>query len=100
MVKEVKKTPAKRGMIKAPKPVAAKKTKPVIGPPKFLAEFFDRADKEMAELSIAQLYKLIDMELAAQKRPTVLTRLHRRLNTQRMHAERDLLKAGKTAWRV
>ena len=54
----------------------------------------------MAKFTVKELYELIDLELKGEKRPTVLTRLHRRLNTQRMHAERENLAAKKTVWRV
>lgn len=73
---------------------------PSWNPKKFLAEFFQRADTEMAGLTIRQLYTLIDLELAGDARQTVLTRLHRRLCTRRTRAERARLQKEVRSWRA
>lgn len=68
----------------------------------FLENFWNgnTADKTMSKLTIKELNKLIDLELRGERRPTVLTRLHRRLCTQRTKAERANLSRNKLKWRV
>ena len=69
---------------------------------KFLKNFWDgtTADKNMSKLTVAELNKLIDLELRDKCRQSVLTRLHRRLCTRRAKAERLNLSRGKLKWRL
>lgn len=74
--------------------------------PNFLRDFYKedsegrtQADKHMSKLTLAQLNKLIDLELKGRKSQTVLRRLHRRLCRVRAAAERANLAKAKTNWR-
>lgn len=73
----------------------------------FLRDFYKEdkdgrvnSDKNVKTLTIKQLYKLIDMELANRKSPTVLRRLHRRLCSLRATQEREALENCKINWRA
>jgi len=74
--------------------------------PKFLIDFYAKGNdgrvvshKEVSNLTIDQLDKLIDMELCGQNRKSVLMQLHRRYTRLRADKERRDLNHRKEAWR-
>lgn len=74
-------------------------------PQEFLDKFYTvtdgrvLCDSRLREMSLEELYEMVDLELEHRRAPTVLVRVHRRLCKLRAKEEREELAKLNVYWR-